>query len=63
MAEMENYTKMEMSKITKWSKENKLLFKDQKAKVMLIPIRRKEQKLSMYTSIVIMLQSLFTTTI
>jgi hypothetical protein len=33
-----------MSKITKWSKENKLHFNDQKSKVMLISRRRKERK-------------------
>ena len=35
---------MEMSKITKWSKENKLHFNDLKSKVMLISRRRKERK-------------------
>jgi len=33
-----------MNKITKWSKENKLHFNDQKSKVMLISRRRKERK-------------------
>jgi hypothetical protein len=31
--EVENYTNMEMSKITKWFKENKLHFNDQKTKL------------------------------
>ena len=44
IAEVENYTNMEMSKIIKWSKENKLLFNDQKSKVLLISRRRKEWK-------------------
>ena len=44
VAEVENFTNMEMSKITKWSKENKLHFNDQKSKVMLISRRRKERK-------------------
>jgi hypothetical protein len=35
---------MEMKKIIKWSKENKLLFNDQKSKVLLISRRRKERK-------------------
>jgi len=44
IAEVENYTNMEMSKIIKWSKENKLLFSDQKSKVLLISRRGKERK-------------------
>jgi hypothetical protein len=44
VAEVENFTNMEMSKITQWSKENKLHFNDQKSKVMLITRRRKERK-------------------
>jgi 5'(3')-deoxyribonucleotidase len=44
VAEVENFTNMEMSKITQWSKENKLHFNDQKSKVMLISRRRKERK-------------------
>ena len=32
VAEVENFTNMEMSKITQWSKENKLHFNDQKSK-------------------------------
>jgi hypothetical protein len=35
---------MEISKFTKWSKENKLHFKDHKTKVILISRRRKERK-------------------
>jgi hypothetical protein len=35
---------METTKITKWSKENKLLFNDQISKVLLISRRRKERK-------------------
>jgi len=35
---------MEMSKITKWSIENKLHFNDQKSNVMLISRRCKERK-------------------
>ena len=44
IAEVENYTNMEMTKIIKWSKENKLLFNGQKSKVLLISRRRKERK-------------------
>jgi len=44
VAEVENFTNMEMSKITQWSKENKLHFNDQKSKVMLISRRRNERK-------------------
>ena len=33
VAEVENFTNMEMIKITKWSKENKLHFNDQKSKL------------------------------
>jgi hypothetical protein len=32
VAEVENFTNMEMSKIPQWSKENKLHFNDQKLK-------------------------------
>jgi hypothetical protein len=42
VAEVQNFTNMEMSKITKWSKDNKIEFNDQKSKVMLISRRRKE---------------------
>jgi len=31
---------MEMIKISKWSKENKLLFNDKKSKVLLISMRK-----------------------
>ena len=44
VADVENFTNLEMSKITKWSKENKLHFNDQKSKVMLISRRCKERK-------------------
>jgi hypothetical protein len=44
VAEVENFTNMEMNKITQWSKENKLLFNDQKSKVMVISRRCKERK-------------------
>jgi hypothetical protein len=44
VAEVENFTNMEMSKITKWPKENKLHFNDQKSKFMLILRRCKERK-------------------
>ena len=44
VAEVENFTNMEMSKITQWSKENKLPFNDQKSKVMPISRGRKERK-------------------
>ena len=44
VAEVENFTNTEMSKITKWPKENKINFNDQKSEVMLISKRRKERK-------------------
>jgi hypothetical protein len=44
IAEVENYTNMEMTKIIKCSKENKLLFNNHKSKVLLISRRRKERK-------------------
>ena len=44
VAEVENFMNMEMNKITKSSKENKLNFNYQKSKVMLISRRRKERK-------------------
>ena len=44
IAEVENFTKMEMSKIAQWSYKNKLHFNDQKSKVMLISRRSKERK-------------------
>jgi len=50
VAEVENYTNIEMSKIAKWSKESKLHFNDLKSKVMLISRRRKERKaMDIYT--------------
>jgi len=44
VAEAENFTNMEMSNITRWSKENKVHFNYQKTKVMLISRRCKERK-------------------
>jgi hypothetical protein len=44
IAEVENFTNIEMTKIIKWSKENKLKFNDQKSEVILISRRRKERK-------------------
>ena len=49
VAEVENFTNMEMSKITKWSKENKLYFNDKESKVVLILRRREERKQCVYT--------------
>jgi hypothetical protein len=43
-AEVENFTNIEMTKIKRWSKENKLQFNDQKSHVMLISRRRKDRK-------------------
>ena len=42
--EVKNFTNMEMSKITIWSKDNKLHFNNPKSKVMLISRTRKERK-------------------
>jgi 5'(3')-deoxyribonucleotidase len=44
VAEVENFTNMEMRKITKLSKEHKLHFNGLKSKAMLISRRRKERK-------------------
>ena len=44
IAEVENCTNIEMTKIKRWSKENKLQFNDQKSHVMLISRRRKDRK-------------------
>ena len=44
IAEVENFANMEMTKIIRWSKENKLQFNDQKSHVMLISRRRKVRK-------------------
>jgi hypothetical protein len=44
VAEVENFTNMEMSKNTQWSEENKFHFNVKKSKVMLISRRRKERK-------------------
>ena len=43
VVEVENFTNIEMSKITNWSKENKIKFNNHKSKVMLISRRRKER--------------------
>jgi hypothetical protein len=43
-AEVENFTNMEMTKIIRWSIENKIQFNEQKSHVMLISRRRKERK-------------------
>jgi hypothetical protein len=55
VVEVDNFTDMEMSKITKWFKENKLHFNDQKPKVMLISRRRKKGKQCVYTQTTITL--------
>jgi len=44
ITELENFTNMEMTKIIRWSKENKLQFNDLKSHVMFISRRRKERK-------------------
>jgi len=44
IAEVENCTNIEMTKIKRWSKENKLQFNYQKSHVMLISRRRKDRK-------------------
>jgi len=44
IAEVESFTNIEMTKIKRWSKENKLQFNDNKSQVMLISRRRKERK-------------------
>ena len=44
VAEAENFTNLELNKITQWAKEHKLQFNDQKSKIMLITRRRKGRK-------------------
>ena len=45
ITEAENIANVELSKISAWAKDNKLRFKEQKSKVMLLTRRkRKEQK-------------------
>jgi hypothetical protein len=48
--EAENFSNCELSKITAWSKSNKITFNDEKSKVILISRRkRKETKEIRYT--------------
>jgi hypothetical protein len=44
VSEAENFSNLEMSKITAWSKSNKVSFNEEKSKVMLISRKRKEAK-------------------
>ena len=45
MGEAENIANVELNKITKWARDNKLRFNERKSKVMLLTGRkRKEQK-------------------
>ena len=44
IAEVENFTNIEMTKIKRWPKENKLQFNDKQSHVILISRRRKERK-------------------
>jgi len=43
VSEAENFSNLEMSKITAWSKRNKVGFNEEKSKVMLI-LRRKRKE-------------------
>ena len=42
--EVENYANIEISKITKWARENKMTFNEQKSKMMIITRRRPKNK-------------------
>ena len=42
--EVENYASIELSKITTWARENKIIFKEQKSKMMMITRRRPKNK-------------------
>jgi len=45
VGEAENLAKLELNRITKWARDNKLNFNERKTKVMLLTRRkRKEQK-------------------
>jgi hypothetical protein len=45
VGEAENITNVELNKISKWARENKLRFNDGKSKLMLLPEgKRKDQK-------------------
>ena len=49
VGEAENIANVELNKITKWARDNKLRFNDRKSKVMLLTRRkRKEKKRCMY---------------
>jgi hypothetical protein len=45
IAEVENFTNMEMTKIIRWSKENKIQFNEQKSHIMLISKDVKKENL------------------
>jgi ribonuclease HI len=44
ISEAENIADVEMSKITKWAKENKISFNEQKSKVMLMTRRKRKER-------------------
>jgi hypothetical protein len=39
--EAENFANVEISKITKWAEDNKIMFNEQKSKVMVITSRKR----------------------
>jgi hypothetical protein len=42
--ETENFANIEISKILKWAKDNKIIFNEQKSKVMVITRRKRKQR-------------------
>jgi len=41
---VENYTNVELSRIKRWAKNNKMKFNDTKSKVMLVSRRKRKEK-------------------
>ena len=50
--EAENFTNIEIRKISKWAKDNKMAFNDQKSKVMVVTRRKRKQntEISIYVN-------------
>ena len=44
VSEVENFSNLELSKITAWSKSNQISFNEEKTKVMLISRRKQKNK-------------------
>jgi hypothetical protein len=46
--EAENFANIEINKITKWAKDNKITFNEQKSKVMVVTRRKRRGKTEVY---------------